>query len=62
LRFNPDMARTVEQILKEILGAQAFQIAVLTAQLEKSRELAAPSAAQKASEPPRLSLVDEQTG
>jgi hypothetical protein len=32
------MARTVEQILKEILGAQAFQIAVLTAQLEQAKE------------------------
>jgi hypothetical protein len=56
------MARTVEQVLKDILGAQAFQIAVLTAQLEKARELAAPATAQKASDPPRLSLVEEQSG
>jgi hypothetical protein len=34
------MARTAEQILKEMLGAQAFQIAVLTAQLEQAKEQA----------------------
>jgi hypothetical protein len=56
------MARTAEQILKDMLGAQLFHIAVLTAQLEKAKELAAPSTTQKASEPPRLSLVEEQTG
>jgi hypothetical protein len=53
------MARTIEQVIQEQLGAMAFQVAALTAQLEKVSEALTPEqlAALKAK-----SVVDMRNG
>lgn len=56
------MARTLEQITREMLGSYAFQVAQLSAQLEAAKEQIATLQQQlaEAQSKPRLALVNEQ--
>lgn len=56
------MARTLQQIVSDMLGGYALQIAQLSAQLESAREEIATLKAQlsDAQQKPRLGLVDHE--